>query len=37
MTMNYTADVETLRHGPVTDSHLRFSTRVAAAEPVAAR
>ncbi|SCX31858.1 flavin-containing monooxygenase [Mycolicibacterium fluoranthenivorans] len=37
MTMNYTADVETLRHGPVTDSHLRFSARVAAAEPVAAR
>jgi cation diffusion facilitator CzcD-associated flavoprotein CzcO len=37
MTMNYTADAETLRNGPVTDPHLRFSAGVAAAEPVAAR
>lgn len=30
MTMNYTADAETLRNGPVTDPNLRFSASVTA-------
>lgn len=37
MSMNYTADVETLRRGPVADPHLRFGASVAAPQPVTAR